>query len=278
MTTPTLDPIKSRQQQTWSSGDYGRIAWLTVPLADVLCDAVDLQPGSTVPRRRLRHRSTWQSPRAPLLPRDGRTSVPELLDVARQRAAAEGLSIEFEPGDAESLPTPTIRSTTSVGHRVMFAANQEQAASELVRVCRPGHDRRRELDTHGLRRRDARDGRPSPSAAGGRTTAHRVGNRGPRARALRRPRVGVRCTTATVTERFPTAEFFADFFIEHYGPTLKASEALDGDARATRVSQRPRRAGRPLEPLDRRRGGLRLGVPGDRGDEGMTTPMIEEAG
>ena len=40
MTTRTLDPITSRQQQTWSSGDYGRIAWLTVPLADVLCDAV----------------------------------------------------------------------------------------------------------------------------------------------------------------------------------------------------------------------------------------------
>ena len=33
-TTPTpLEAIKERQQKTRSSGDYGKIAWLTVPLA-----------------------------------------------------------------------------------------------------------------------------------------------------------------------------------------------------------------------------------------------------
>lgn len=51
MTTTTPAPLtelKARQQKIWSSGDYGSIAWLTVPLADVLCDAVDVRPGSAV--------------------------------------------------------------------------------------------------------------------------------------------------------------------------------------------------------------------------------------
>ena len=30
-TTATFEEVKAKQQATWSSGDYGRIAWLTVP-------------------------------------------------------------------------------------------------------------------------------------------------------------------------------------------------------------------------------------------------------
>jgi hypothetical protein len=38
-------------------------------------------------------------------------------------------------------------------------------------------------------------------------------------------------TTASVTQRFPSPEFFADFFLNYYGPTLKASEALTPEGR-----------------------------------------------
>ena len=49
MTTAlSLEEVKSRQQKTWSSGDYGKIAWITVPLGDALCEAADLRPGSAV--------------------------------------------------------------------------------------------------------------------------------------------------------------------------------------------------------------------------------------
>ena len=49
MTTAlSLEEVKTRQQKTWSSGDYGKVAWITVPLADALCEAADLRPGSTV--------------------------------------------------------------------------------------------------------------------------------------------------------------------------------------------------------------------------------------
>jgi 2-polyprenyl-3-methyl-5-hydroxy-6-metoxy-1,4-benzoquinol methylase len=43
-----LEELKVKQQKIWSSGDYGRIAWITVPLARELADAVELRPGATV--------------------------------------------------------------------------------------------------------------------------------------------------------------------------------------------------------------------------------------
>ena len=43
MTTAlSLEEVKTRQQKTWSSGDYGKVAWITVPLADALCEAAEV--------------------------------------------------------------------------------------------------------------------------------------------------------------------------------------------------------------------------------------------
>src|ERR671910_2595611 len=46
--TAMLEDIKARQRQTWSSGDYTRVAWLTVPVAEQLVETVGLRPGSRV--------------------------------------------------------------------------------------------------------------------------------------------------------------------------------------------------------------------------------------
>jgi SAM-dependent methyltransferase len=65
--------------------------------------------------------------------------TPELLDLARARAAAAGIDALFDTGDAESLPYETAsfdRVVSTFG--VMFAPDQRRAAGELVRVCRPG--------------------------------------------------------------------------------------------------------------------------------------------
>jgi SAM-dependent methyltransferase len=58
---------------------------------------------------------------------------------ARRSAAAEGLSVVFEEGDAEALPygNGTFDAVASlVG--AMFAPRPERVAAELTRVCRPG--------------------------------------------------------------------------------------------------------------------------------------------
>jgi len=65
--------------------------------------------------------------------------VPLLLESGRVRALAEGHTIQFREADAEHLPFPdasfdAVMSTFGV----MFTPNQDKAASELARVCRPG--------------------------------------------------------------------------------------------------------------------------------------------
>src|SRR5207253_1245661 len=58
---------------------------------------------------------------------------------ARERAAAERLQIAFHEGDAERLPFPDASFDVVLStFGAMFAPNQEQAAKELLRVCRPG--------------------------------------------------------------------------------------------------------------------------------------------
>ena len=66
-----LIALKSGQHETWSSGDYGSIAWVTVPLADELIATVDLVPGRTVLDVRHRRRSRRHRGRPGPLP-DGR--------------------------------------------------------------------------------------------------------------------------------------------------------------------------------------------------------------
>ena len=65
--------------------------------------------------------------------------VPELLKRGEERARAEHLNVDFQVADVEALPFgdgsfDAVISTFGV----MFAPNQEQAARELSRVCRPG--------------------------------------------------------------------------------------------------------------------------------------------
>jgi len=62
-----------------------------------------------------------------------------LLEAARGLSEEEGLSIDWQLGDAENLPFDDASfdaATSTFG--IMFATNQEAAVSELARVVRPG--------------------------------------------------------------------------------------------------------------------------------------------
>jgi len=62
-----------------------------------------------------------------------------LLDAARQLAEEEGLSIDWQLGDAEQLPFPDASFDAAAStFGIMFASNQDAAVSELARVVRPG--------------------------------------------------------------------------------------------------------------------------------------------
>lgn len=65
--------------------------------------------------------------------------VPALLEPGQRRAEAEGLPLAFQVADAEALPFAdgsfdAVASTFGV----MFAPDQDRAAAEMLRVCRPG--------------------------------------------------------------------------------------------------------------------------------------------
>jgi SAM-dependent methyltransferase len=65
--------------------------------------------------------------------------VPELIEIARRRAAAEDLVIGFDVADAEHLPYDDGDfdvAVSAVG--IMFAPHHQKAADELVRVHAPG--------------------------------------------------------------------------------------------------------------------------------------------
>src|SRR4030095_7981082 len=65
--------------------------------------------------------------------------VPALLERGRRRAEADGLDVTFEVADAEALPYPEASFDVVLStFGVMFAPEHAQAASELMRVCRPG--------------------------------------------------------------------------------------------------------------------------------------------
>ncbi|MFW6074703.1 MAG: class I SAM-dependent methyltransferase [Chloroflexota bacterium] len=134
--------VKQSQQQVWPTGDYQRIVNYInlMSMSDDLCEAVRV-----LPHHRVLDVATGTGNTAMVAARRGFPSVtgvdfaPELLDVARARAATEGLNITFDAGDAEDLPyTDDSFNIVLSTCGVMFASDQERAARELDRVCRPG--------------------------------------------------------------------------------------------------------------------------------------------
>jgi SAM-dependent methyltransferase len=232
-TTETADLaiVKLRQQQAWASGDYHAVAARIAVVADRLVDAADLHAGW-----RVLDVATGSGNAAIAAARLGCTAVgadyvPALLERARMRAAAEGVSVELVEGDAEALPFPdaSFDAVTSV-FGSMFAPNHEQAAGEILRVTRPGGtialaswapdgflgEFFRTMSTHVRPPAGVR----SPMLWG--TESH--------LRALFGDGVAsLRSRERTFTFRFRSAEEFVSFFRAWYGPTLKAFESLDTD-------------------------------------------------
>jgi ubiquinone/menaquinone biosynthesis C-methylase UbiE len=138
--TVDLRAVTQNQQKVWSEGDFGRIGSMIVLVAEQLCEAADLRAGERVLDVACGHgnvalaaaRRTWELV-------VGLDYVPELLERGRERAAAERFEIEFVEGDAQQMPFEdesfdAVLSTFGV----MFAPDQQRAAAELLRVCRPG--------------------------------------------------------------------------------------------------------------------------------------------
>ena len=137
--TPDLAAIKTRQQATWSSGDYHMIGTQIQIVSELLIEALDVRSTESV-----LDVATGSGNAALAAARRGCEVigvdyVPALLDRARRRAEAEELTIEFVEGDAEALPFEDgAFDVTSSVFGSMFAPDQEKTASELARVTKSG--------------------------------------------------------------------------------------------------------------------------------------------
>jgi ubiquinone/menaquinone biosynthesis C-methylase UbiE len=148
MNTIQTDPVKQQVAQHWDrrashfDDDFGhsiatpgeRAAWdrildLVVPAGGPL-DAFDAGCGTGFLSLELAargHRVT------------GVDFAPAMLRAARQKAAAQGLAIRFEEGDAENLPFAPHSFDLAISRHVLWTLPHPEAAiDEWIRVLRPG--------------------------------------------------------------------------------------------------------------------------------------------
>jgi SAM-dependent methyltransferase len=139
MTDEQLDAVKTSQQATWSSGDFAVIGTTLQLVGELLCEAVDIDAGWRVLDVAAGNGNASLAAARRNADVTATDYVPELLERAAARAAADGMPLTTRVADAEALPYTdrTFDAVLSV-FGVMFAPRQERAAAELVRVCRPG--------------------------------------------------------------------------------------------------------------------------------------------
>ena len=134
-----FEQLKQNMRGAWIAGDFGQIARHAEKGAEEFVNRLAIRPGmrvldvacgtgnATLPAARKGARVT------------GVDIAPNLLEQARRKAAAEGLEVTFDEGDAEQLPYPDAGFDAVLSmFGAMFAPRPEKVVSELARVCRPG--------------------------------------------------------------------------------------------------------------------------------------------
>ncbi len=136
---PSIEQIKATMRATWMAGDFGVVARTISGSAEAFIGRLSLAAGT-----RLLDVATGTGNLAIPAARAGAivTGVDiaaNLLVQARERAAAAGLAIQFDEGDAEALPYADASFDIVVSmFGAMFAPRPALVASELARVLKPG--------------------------------------------------------------------------------------------------------------------------------------------
>ena len=136
---PDLQALKARQRAAWSSGDYAIVGTTLQIVGEELCEALDVRAGQKVLDVAAGNGNASLAAARRWCQVVATDYVPELLERAGERAAAERLDVQLREADAEALPFPDESFDVVVStFGVMFTPDQERAASEMLRVVRPG--------------------------------------------------------------------------------------------------------------------------------------------
>src|SRR3712207_6695080 len=135
--TTTASELKARHAAMWASGDYpGMVETFLTPLGPRLVDAIGIEPGTRV----LDVAAGTGNAAIPAAERGAQVVASDLTPELLQAGAARtSLDIEWVTADAEALPFEDESFDvvmSAIG--VMFAPHHQDAADELVRVCRAG--------------------------------------------------------------------------------------------------------------------------------------------
>lgn len=137
--SPDYALITERQQATWATGDFNELARQTMSASEDLCRALDPHAGERVLDVACGSGNAALAAARRYCQVSGIDYVPALIERAKTRAAAEGTSVDFRVADAQALPFENASFDVVMSvFGVMFAPDQEKAASELIRVCRRG--------------------------------------------------------------------------------------------------------------------------------------------
>jgi SAM-dependent methyltransferase len=132
--------LKEKHRALWALGDYAAVAAEVIAeTGPALVGAVGVEAGDRV----LDVAAGSGNASVPAAQAGGRVVAsdltPELFAAGRESAAAAGVEIAFEQGDAEALPYDDASYDVVVSCvGVMFAPHHQESADELVRVTRPG--------------------------------------------------------------------------------------------------------------------------------------------
>jgi len=225
-----LAAIKARQQMSWSSGDYAIVGNTLQIVGERLCEAVNLNSNHRVLDVAAGNGNATLAAARHFAEVVSTDYVDALLQRGRDRANAERLAITFQVADAENLPFADASFNIVLStFGVMFTPDHEQAAREMLRVCRSG-------GRIGLANWTPEGfvgqlfktiGKYVPPPPGLRSPAM-WGTR-PHLEQLFGGAAEITAETRTFSFRYKSPAHFLAVFSGYYGPVLNAFAALDAD-------------------------------------------------
>lgn len=231
--TPAIDftAVKSRQKTAWGSGDYAVVGTTLQIVGETLCETMDIRSSQSVLDVAAGNGNASLAAARRFADVTSTDYVGALLLRGRERADAERLTVAFKEADAEALPFGDAQFDAVVStFGVMFAPHHAKAASEMLRVCRPG-------GKIGL-------ANWTPDSFIGRLFKI-IGTYVPPAPNLKSPALWgdeaylkelfgtaaqISAFKTTFSFRYRSPQHWLDIFRGYYGPVLKAFEAIDKDA------------------------------------------------
>ena len=131
--------VKESMRVAWTAGDFGQVAKTSAGGAAAFVERIGIGPGMRVLDVACGTGNTAIPAARKGAEVTGVDIAANLLEQARERAAAEGLSITFDEGDAEQLPYDDASFDAVVTmFGAMFAPRHKLVTYELARVLKPG--------------------------------------------------------------------------------------------------------------------------------------------